>query len=216
MLQWHDDFTLFTYILKHSPQNPIAHGNLGAALGNIGNGEEAVRHFRIAEAINPQDPDNHYNLGVYYLQKGKPEQAIAEYGLCLYWTDSQDLAAKTRFDLGLAFSQKGQMEQAKANYRTAIRLDPEKPQPYVNLGVILYSEKKPDEAMGLFTQALQVGQDAFAYFWMGRILQDENKLPEALQAYREALKVSPNLVMAQRNIDSILHTQNVVQEKSHD
>jgi len=216
LLQWHDDFTLFNYILKNSPQNPVAHDNLGAALGNIGDSDEAFKHFRISEAINPQDAEAHYNLGLYYLQKGKLEQAIPEYGLCLYWTDRQDLAAKARFDLGLAFSQKGQIEQAKANYRAAIKLDPEKPQPYVNLGVILYSEKKSDEAMGLFTQALQVGQDAFAYFWMGKILQDKNKLPEALKAYRAALKVSPNLVAAQSNIDSILQTQNSAQKKSHD
>ena len=214
LLQWHDDFTLFTYILKNSPQNRIAHDSLGSALANKGDLDEALPHFRIAETIDPQDAEAHYNLGLYYLQKGKPEQAMPEYGLCLYWTQSQVLAAKARFDLGLAFSQEGQIGQAKANYRAAIRLNPEKPQPYVNLGVILYSEKKSDEAMSLFAQALQVQQDAFAYFWMGRILQDENKLPEALGAYREALKVSPNLIMAQHNIDAILQTQNVVQKKT--
>ncbi len=215
LLHWHDDFTLFTYVLQNSPQNAVAHDNLGAALGNIGKSDEAAQHFRVALAINPQDAEAHCDLGLYYLQKSKLEQALPEYGLCLYWTNSQDLAATARFDLGLAFSQKGQIEQAKANYRASIKLDPEKPQAYVNLGVILYSEKKTDEAMGLFSQALQVGPNAFAYFWMGRILQDENKLPEALKAYRTALTISPNLIMAQRNIDSILQTQNLDQKKSH-
>lgn len=213
LLRWHDDFALFTYILKNSPQNSIAHQNLGAALGNAGHPDEAFQHFRMAAEINPQDGDAHYNLGLYYLQKGKPEQAIAEYGLCLYWTDNQEIAAKARFDLGLAFSQKGEIDQAKANYRTAIKLDPENPQAYVNLGVILYSEKKPDEAMKLFEKALQAGPDAFAYFWMGRIFQDRNKLPEALEAYRRALKISPNLMAAQLNIDSLLRTHNALDAK---
>ncbi|HTD24196.1 MAG TPA: tetratricopeptide repeat protein [Terriglobales bacterium] len=215
IIQWHDDFILFTNILKNSPRNPIAHNNLGTALANSGRLDEAAPHFYAAEVINPQDAEVHYNLGRYFLQKGKPDQAIPEYGLCLYWTGNQTLAAKARFDLGLAFSQTHQVEQAKANYRAAIKLNTESPQAYVNLGVILYSEKKTDEAMGLFTQALQVQQDALAYFWMGRILQDENKLPEALKAYRAALTASPNLVMAQHNIDSILQTQNFDQKKPH-
>ena len=216
IIQWHDDFILFTNILKNSPRNPVAHNNLGAAFANMGKLDEAAPHFYAAEAANPRDAEVHYNLGRYFLQRGKLDQAMSEYGLCLYWTGSQALAAKARFDLGLAFSQKNQIEQAKANYRAAIKLDPDSAQGYVNLGVLLYSEKKTDEAMGLFTQALQVQQDALAYFWMGRILQDENKLPEALKAYRAALKVSPNLIMAQRNIDSILQAQNPDQQKPHD
>jgi tetratricopeptide (TPR) repeat protein len=214
IIQWHDDFILFTNILKSSPRNSVAHNNLGAALANMGKLDEAKPHFYAAEVINPQDAEVHYNLGRYFLQKGSSDEAVREYGLCLYWTGNQDLAAKARFDLGLAFSQKHQIEQAKANYRAAIRLEPESPQAYVNLGVILYSEKKADEAMGLFSQAVQVQQDALAYFWMGRILQDENKLPEALKAYRTALTISPDLATAQYNIDSILQTHN--QEKSHD
>ena len=67
--------------------------------------------------------------------------------------------------------------------------------------------------MALFTQALQAQEDPFAHFWIGRIQQDRNKLPEALEAYRAALKISPNLIMAQRNMDSILQTQNVVIQK---
>jgi tetratricopeptide (TPR) repeat protein len=215
LLHWHDDFTLFSYILKNSPENSVAHDNLGTALANAGKLDEAIPHFRFAEAMNPEDAEAHYNLGLYYLQTGKPELAIPEYGLCLYWTERQDLAAKARFDLGLAFAQKGQMDQAKANYRVAITLDPEKPEAYINLGVILYLEKKSDEAMRLFNQALQVHQDAFAYFWIGRILQDKNKLPEALQAYRAALKASPDLIMAQHNIDSIEQTQNAVSKEPH-
>jgi len=213
LLLWHDDFSLFTHIVKISPRNSVAHNNLGAALANMGKLDEAALHFHIAEEVNPQDAEVHYNLGRYFLQKGRLDEALPEYGLCLYWTGDQDLAAKARFDLGLVFSQKQEIEQAKANYRAAIKLEPESAQPYVNLGVILYSEKKTDEAMGLFTQALQAQQDALAYFWMGRILQDQNKLPEALQAYRAALKVSPDLTMAQHNIDSILKIQNSDQKE---
>ncbi len=211
---WRDDITLFGHIVEISPRNSVAHNNLGAALANLGKLEEAVPHFYIAKEIYPADAETHYNLGRYFLQKGKPDEAIPEYGLCLYWTGDQDLAARARFDLGLAFSQKGQTDQAEANYRAAIRLQPESPQPYVNLGVILYGKKKSDEAMALFTQALQTQEDPFAHFWIGRILQDRNKLPEALEAYRAALKISPNLIMAQHNMDSILQTQNVVQKKS--
>jgi protein O-mannosyl-transferase len=207
IIQWHDDVILFTNILNNSPRNPVAHNDLGTALANMGKLDEAAPHFYAAEAINPQDAEVHYNLGRYFLHKGKPDEAVTEYGLCLYWTGSKTLAAKARFDLGLAFSQKGQIEQAKANYRVAIKLEPDRPEAYVNLGQILYSEKKPDEAMSLFTQSLAGQQDALAYFWIGRILQDENRLQEALNAYRAALKISPNLTLAQQNIDSILRTQ---------
>jgi cytochrome c-type biogenesis protein CcmH/NrfG len=42
---------------------------------------------------------------------------------------------------------------------------------------------------------------------MGRILQDRNQNTEALKAYRTALKLSPDLVLAQKDIDSILQAE---------
>src|SRR5260370_4112018 len=87
LLHWHDDFTLFTYVLQNSPQNAVAHDNLGAALGNIGNSDEAAQHFRVALAINPQDPEPHFDPGLYYLHKSKLAHPVPQYGLCLYWSN---------------------------------------------------------------------------------------------------------------------------------
>src|SRR5262249_22564781 len=99
ILLWHDDFTLFTNILRSSPQNPVAHNNLGTALANAGRLDEALPHFRAVEANEAENAEVHYNLGHYFLQKGNPSEAIREYGLCLYWTANQEVAARARFDL---------------------------------------------------------------------------------------------------------------------
>ena len=203
VLLWHDDLTLFTNILHNSPENAVAHNNLGTALADAGRLDEALPHFRAVEAIEPEDAEAHYNLGHFFLQTGNPREAIPEYGLCLYWTGSRQVAARARFDLGLAFSQTHQIDQAKANYRDAIKLAPDYSQAYINLGALLYSEKKADEALNVFAQALQIQQDPVAYLWIGRIQKDRKQNAEALKAYRTALKLSPGLVLAQREIDSI-------------
>jgi protein O-mannosyl-transferase len=204
---WKDSITLFSYALQVNPNNALAHTNLGTALTDAGRLNEAAQHFYRSEELNPEDAGTHYYIGHYLLQKGRTDEAISEYGQALYWTNDRLWAAKTRFDLGLAFTKKRQLSQAEVNYRAAAELDPDDNAAYINLGILLYSEKKLDQAMEMFSKAIQIKPNAFAYYWRGRILQDKGKLPQALEAFQAALRISPDLILAQQSIRTILQAR---------
>ena len=72
--QWDDAISHFNQSLKLSP-TAHAHNNLGMALANIGQLEEARRHFEIAVQLNPRYADALNNLGMWHRVQGQWEPA---------------------------------------------------------------------------------------------------------------------------------------------
>ena len=61
------------------------------------------------------------------------------------------------------------------------------------LGLALHRQKKLDEAITAYRQAIQLSpNDAEAYNQLGNALQDLQKLDEAIAAYRKAVELAPN------------------------
>jgi tetratricopeptide (TPR) repeat protein len=202
--RWHDSYTLFGYILEHSPDNPVAHQILGVALADDGRLGDAIVHFEATAALTPADPRIHYDLARSFWLQNQPDKAIPEYELSLKLHPYPGLAATAHTELAEICYRKSQIDQAQQHYLAAINLDPGRTETYVTLAVLLYSQGKPDAALELLSFALKNENNGMAYFWTGRILQDQRKLPEALAAYRAALKSMTGYAPAQQSIDTIL------------
>ena len=61
------------------PDDPQFHNNLGNALREMGQDEEAVRAYRRALEIRPDDLDAHNNLGDLFKCAGRLDEAISAY-----------------------------------------------------------------------------------------------------------------------------------------
>jgi Flp pilus assembly protein TadD len=59
------------------PEDPQAHNNLGNALSEQGNLEEAMKHYREALQLNADNPEAHFNLAIALLRQGQREEAVA-------------------------------------------------------------------------------------------------------------------------------------------
>ncbi|MDI6829383.1 MAG: tetratricopeptide repeat protein, partial [Armatimonadota bacterium] len=76
---WKDSFTLFNHVIAVCPRNAVAHYNLGVALVNKGDAQNALLEFQKALSIKPGYPDAWYNVGVLLQNQGKIDEAIKSY-----------------------------------------------------------------------------------------------------------------------------------------
>ncbi|PYL74702.1 MAG: hypothetical protein DMF27_13955, partial [Verrucomicrobia bacterium] len=77
--KYHDLITLYQATLAKNPKCWMAEYNLGLALKNQGQLDQAIAHYRRAIDIWPDYVDAHYNLGGAYIEKGEIDEALAEY-----------------------------------------------------------------------------------------------------------------------------------------
>ena len=163
---WRDSESLWTHTLACTPDNSIAHNNLGNVFLEQGRMDEAIAQFQKALAINPDDDEAHNNLGNAFLQQGrwtkpsrnskrrwqstptmpKPQQPWR----CLSPTrkvgrshraipkgaGNQPRRRRTYYNLGNAFLQQGRIDEAIAQYQKALAINPDDADIHNNLGNI--------------------------------------------------------------------------------
>lgn len=124
---WKNNLTLFNRIIRVSPDNPIAHFQLGCEYLNRGYYPEAIQHLEKAVLLYPNKNEEtlfygYYYLGFAYAQLKNWDQAI-EY----------DQRALSRFPnheamldhLGQLFMETGQYQKARELFQRAVTLNPE-------------------------------------------------------------------------------------------
>jgi protein O-mannosyl-transferase len=73
---WRDTDTLFAYMLLLEPDCAWCHAQYGAVLGNGGDLERAIPHFRRAAALRPSSGQFQANAGLALLRTGRPVDAL--------------------------------------------------------------------------------------------------------------------------------------------
>ena len=116
---WSDNVILWTHIIEVTPPNYIAQDDLGGALLNEGQLEEAMRHFHAAVDIYPLDPFSNLNLAIYAQQHGDPRQAIARSEIVLSRTPSPRMKSKAYTTVGLAYRDLGDPAKARECFEAA-------------------------------------------------------------------------------------------------
>jgi serine/threonine-protein kinase len=122
-------------------------------------------------------------------------------------------------DLWLAWEHAYQLRQRK-DYAGAVRycsivvaLRPDSAGAHLDLGVVLYDQRKLPEAEKEFREALCLRPDyPEAHNNLGLVLRDQRKLPEAEKEYREALRLRPDFALAHINLGNVLRDQRKLPE----
>ena len=118
---WKDGETLFRHALAVTENNPVAHNNLGYALCEKGQIEEAIGQYLEALRLRPDDPGAHCNLGAALDKKGQTDAAIREFQEALRLKPDY---AEAYNNLGAALGKKGQTTEAIRQLQEAVRLKP--------------------------------------------------------------------------------------------
>ena len=150
---WQNNELLWTHTLACTSDNVVAHNNLGTALIENGNLNDAITHFQKALRINPDDAEAHNNLGGALLQKGQVDEAIAQIRMALQSAPNSPIVHN---NLGGALLQKGQVDEAIAHVREALQIQPDNAIYHYNLGRALFKKGNVDEAIAQYQEMLQI------------------------------------------------------------
>jgi tetratricopeptide (TPR) repeat protein len=135
---WKDNLALWTDAAGKSPDNPVAHNELGLAYASKGLLDMAIAEYQAALRLNPDYPKAHNNLGIAYASEGLLDRAIAEFQTALRLNPEYPIAHN---NLGNAYASEGLLDMAMVEYQTALRLSPYYADAHYNLAV-LYRRKE--------------------------------------------------------------------------
>jgi tetratricopeptide (TPR) repeat protein len=106
---------------------------------------------------------------------------------------------------GAELEKNGQYAQAEQEYRTALLFDPQNPDLYASLGMVLDQQKKWDDAAASGREALRLDpNNDMAHVNLGLALENKGNRDGAIAEYREALRLNPSDAAAHNNLGNAL------------
>jgi Flp pilus assembly protein TadD len=120
--------------LQRDPNDPDALYNLGMALGDRGEANEAIRLLDQLTTSHPHYPGANVALGVANARAGKWDDAIAAFRVAVERDAHDGLARK---NLGAALAQMDLLEEALEHLKAAVVLLEDDPEAWLNLGMPL-------------------------------------------------------------------------------
>jgi tetratricopeptide (TPR) repeat protein len=205
---WQDSETLFRHTLAVTENNALAHNNLGIALFDKGQTDEAMGHFQEAIRLNPDYAEAHYNLGVARARKNQIDEAISQFQEALRLKPDY---AEAHINLGVALARKNQIDEAISQYQEALRLKPDFAEAHYNLGVALARKNQIDGAISQYQEALRLKPDyADAHHNLGVALARKNQIDGAISQFQDALRLKPDYAEAHYNLGVALARKNQI------
>lgn len=147
------------------PQSIKVRAELGAVLTDSGRYPEAVEVLELAVKQKADLFEAQYNLGLAHEQLKHWPEAITAFqrAVKLKPTDENPRAsvADAQYSLAVVLRRAGRIQEALAPGREAVMLAPDRPQPHLNLGLLLYDAKRFDEAVAELTAAMQLAEPLY-------------------------------------------------------
>jgi tetratricopeptide (TPR) repeat protein len=153
---WKSSIALFRHALAVTTNNYAAHTNLGLALVEKGQLEEAITHFHVALRINPNFEHARIKLVFLLLERGRDDEAIENYSKISGRYPDFD---KVQFNLGNLFLRRGDIDRAMWHYTKVLEANPDFAEAHNNLGLVLAMLNRPDQAIEHFKKAVQIRDD---------------------------------------------------------
>jgi tetratricopeptide (TPR) repeat protein len=200
---WRDSYSLFAHAIQVTDANPIAEGNLGSALMEMGRPDLAEPHLERAIQLMPTLSTAHYDLGTLLHRQNQLDRAVHEYQIALQHPSDEREAAQTYNNLGVLFTQLGRRDEAVAAFTAALAINPDEQNSLLGRGLIEREEGKLDAAGQDFSRAAQVAPSPLALYWEGRVLEEKGQLSAAAEAYRAVLNLTPDFGDAQARLGNV-------------
>lgn len=192
--RWRNSETLWTYTLTQTPDNALAHSNLGNALMKKEQLDDAAAHLRKAIEIQPNYPEAHNTLGYVLMKKGQLGEAVAHFQKALELKpELKNAEYNLAFARGYTLAQEGKVTEAITFYQKALEIQPNDPLLRNNLAAGLVSLGRTAEAIEQFREALRLNQNyQEAHVNLATLLLRTGRREEAVMHLREALRLNPN------------------------
>ncbi len=146
---------------------------------------KAVAEYRAALQFDPKSAFLRVRLAALQFLSGNMQRAMA----MLDEVESAEVRdAAVLVEMAKIYAGGGQFDRALALYDEAVRLNPERGEPYFDKGVLLLNLKRSREAETVIAQGLDHAPEShFGYFYQGKALEAQGKRTEAKEAYLQAI-----------------------------
>jgi Flp pilus assembly protein TadD len=172
------------------PDNACSHHNLGVALAQNGQLDEAMAEYRKAMKIKPDYADPHNNLGNALAHRGRLDEAIAQYRKAL---EINPEYAAAYYNFGAVLYKQGHVDEAILHLQKAVEIEPDNANFHGNFGLVLGSLGQFDEAIVHYQKALETSPgDVRARENLGIARSQRDHILKALAERRESLRAHPN------------------------
>jgi hypothetical protein len=118
---WKNDITLFTHAVQAVENNYVAHMNLGLALFQRGETEEAIKHYFDALSIRPNTDDLCYYLGLAFGVEGNLNESIIFFKRAVAINPKFAVA---HYNLGVALARQGRLDEGIRHFTRALQIEP--------------------------------------------------------------------------------------------
>jgi len=207
---WRNSESLWTHTLTCTPGNTTVYNDLGKALFQKGQVDEAILEYQKALVISPEDAGTYVNLGGALIQKGKVNEAITNFQKAL---SIRPDFAEAHNNLGNALLQKGNVAGAIAQLEKALQRKPDYAEAHYNLGNALFLQGTTDKAIVQYQEALKILPDfAEAHYYLGNVLLRKGQLDEAILQFQKALAIWPEDAGTYNNLGRALIQKGNVNE----
>jgi tetratricopeptide (TPR) repeat protein len=114
---------------------------------------------------------------------------------------ARDARVQGLFFEAVRLEERGKTQEAAAQYEAILALDSAHAPACINLGTILYNQRRFIDAEGLYRRATEADPKyALAFFDLGNVLDELQRLPEAIEAYSTAIRLVPHYGDAHYNV----------------
>ncbi len=206
---YHDAETLWRDTLVKNPSSWMAHHNLGIALFERGQLDDALKEYQQAVALYPNGDREQSDLGTALLEKGRYPEAIQHLEAAVTINPKLFQAQNS---LGLAYSKTGDYDRAVTHFREASQLDTNALGVVINLGSALNRQGRTDEAIETYrTAAKRFPAETEPIYRLMAILSQKQDYAGVIEACKQGLRFTPtnadlwlalgNAYLAQNNYD---------------
>jgi len=207
---WYSAVTLFENAVTATPDNGLAHNNLGTALYETGKLDEAILHFKKALEIRPEFIEALNNLGAAYYKRGDYD-AAALYLKKVLAKHPENAVAHDH--LGKVLFAKQKIDEAVSHFAEAVRINPAYADAHNNLAKVLAVLGKFNEAALHFSKAIKIEpKHPEAHYNFGNLLIKQQKFEKAFVHFIEAIKIDPENAKAYHQIGVILSREGKYKE----
>jgi tetratricopeptide (TPR) repeat protein len=172
----------------------------GNALLAQENYDQALQVFEEFLGKHPEIYQVHLNIGTCYLKKGDLDKAEAEFKLVLDKTleaygdlkKDTDASLRAATGLGEVSLRRGDFDAAQKHFAQALDISPQDEAAAYNVGELLFSNQKIDEAIRYLELAIQIKKDwPKPYLKLGYVYLNKGDFAKALENFNAFIKRDP-------------------------
>jgi len=162
--------------------------------------DQALQVFQEFQAKYPEIYQVHLNIGTCYLRKGDLDKADAEFNIVLAKTlethgdlkKDAEVSLRALTGLGESALKRGDLDAAQKHFAQALDISPQDQGAAYNVGELLFSNQKIDEAIRYLELATQIKKDwPKPYLKLGYVYLNKGDLDKALQNFNTFIQLDP-------------------------